>query len=117
MRSLLISGRSPFSIFTYLLIVGSISTYDWLLTANYASSLSTMEENPLGRWIMGLNNGPIQRIMDPPNLGLFLLLKALGTLLVLVTMYLLYDKYRRVGHPVALGVSVAQIVLAVYLTV
>jgi hypothetical protein len=37
--------------------------------------------------------------------------------LVLSVMYQLFRRYRNIGHPVAIGVSMAQLALAVYLTV
>jgi hypothetical protein len=113
-------GRLRFpkwTIYLYLTVVGGVSAYDWLLTVIYASCLHTTEENPVGRWLMGASDTPIFPCTPPPYLNLFLGLKLLGTCLVLSVMYQLFRRYRNIGHPVAIGVSMAQLALAVYLTV
>ncbi|MFY8201099.1 MAG: hypothetical protein ACOVLE_10535 [Pirellula staleyi] len=103
------------SIFIYLLIVASVAVYDFVLTIKYSSMLQFMEENPVGRWLMGLDK--LSRDFgETPDLTLFLTLKTIGTLTVLATMYLLFRWRSRIGHPVALGVSSYQIYLAGYLT-
>jgi hypothetical protein len=104
------------TIYFYLLVVGGVSAYDWLLTVVYASCLHTTEENPVGRWLMGASDNPVFPCTPPPYLNLFLGLKVLGTRLVLSVMYQLFRRYRSIGHPVAIGVSIAQLALAFYLT-
>lgn len=112
------SLRFPkWTIYIYLVVVGSVSAYDWLLTVVYASCLHTTEENPMGRWLMGASVNSIFPCTPPPYLNFFLGLKALGTCLVLSVMYQLFQKYRSIGHPVAIGVSMAQLALAIYLTI
>jgi hypothetical protein len=103
------------SIFIYLLIVASVAVYDFVLTIRYSPMLQFMEENPLGRWLMGLDKLS-RNFGETPDLTLFLTLKTIGTLTVLATMYLLFRWRSRIGHPVALGVSSYQIYLAGYLT-
>lgn len=102
------------SIFSYLLIVASVAVYDFVLTITYAPMLQFMEENPVGRWLMGLDG--FDFVVKSPDLTLFLTMKTIGTLTVLVAIYLLVQWRSRIGHPVALGVSSFQIFLAGYLT-
>jgi hypothetical protein len=104
---------SLIAIYSYLTVVASVSIYDFVLTVQYAECLEQMEENPIGRWIMGLDHLKFGQIADPT---MFLILKALGTILVLAIMYVLFTRRTRIGHPVALGVASFQIVLACYLT-
>jgi len=103
------------SIFSYLLIVASVAVYDFVLTITYAPTLQFMEENPLGRWLMGLDRLELA-FGESPDLTLFLTMKTIGTLTVLATMYVLVQWRSKIGHPVALGVSSFQIYLAGYLT-
>ena len=81
----------------------------------YAVSLQHMEENPVGRWLMGLHNMS-HSFGETPDLSFFLAMKILGTMLVLTTMYLLIRWRARIGNPVSIGVSSFQIFLASYLT-
>jgi hypothetical protein len=94
-------------------VIGLVSLYDMYLTVLYASSLKYMERNPLGRWLMRLDDLPSGVI---PDLTLFLSAKSMGTFLVLLIVTTLYCRRRRIGQPVALGVSLFQILLAGYLT-
>lgn len=113
------SGRLRFpkwTIYLYLIVVGGVSAYDWFLTVAYSTCLHATEENPMGRWLMGASDNPVFPCTPPPYLNVFLTLKILGTCLVLSVMYQLFSRYRNIGHPVAIGVSMAQLVLAVYLT-
>lgn len=93
-------------------IIGLVSLYDMYLTVLYASSLKYMERNPVGRWLMRLDDLPGGVI---PDLTLFLSAKSMGTFLVLLIVTTLYYRRRRIGQPVALGVSLFQILLAGYL--
>ncbi len=101
------------SVATYLIVVSTVAVYDIMLTIRYWRSLKQMEENPIGRWLMNLdriNEGSM------PNLSLFIAMKSLGTIIVLLTIYAMVTRSSRLGHPVAVGVSSFQLVLAVYLT-
>lgn len=104
---------SSLPIACYCIIVGLVSVYDMYLTIKYAQYLKYMEQNPVGRWLMQLDqlhNGAI------PDLTLFLSAKSIGTLIVLIILAMLYHHRRRIGHPVAVGVSAFQVLLAWYLT-
>lgn len=94
-------------------VVGLVSIYDMFLTVVYAPYLKSLEQNPIGRWLMQLDQISNH---DSPDLTLFLFVKSLGTLLVIATVALLYCKYHRIGQPVAFGVTSFQVLLAMYLT-
>lgn len=104
---------SYLSVATYLTVVATVAVYDMILTIRYWNSLKQLEENPIGRWLLNLDH-----IQDGtvPNLALFLSLKALGTVIVLMTIAFLVTRSSRLGHPVATGVSCFQLGLATYLT-
>jgi len=104
---------SYLSVATYLTVVATVAIYDMMLTMRYWSSLKQMEENPIGRWLLNLDH-----IQDGtvPNLALFLSMKAIGTVIVLLTIAFLVTRSSRLGHPVATGVSCFQLGLATYLT-
>lgn len=104
-----------FSTVFYLMIVAMVAVYDTIMTVLYAASLQFMEENPIGRWLMGLHNLN-HSFGETPDLSFFLTMKVLGTLIVLTTMYLLIRWRSRIGNPVSIGVSSFQISLAFYLT-
>ena len=101
------------SIATYLSVVATVAVYDMILTVRYWQSLKEMEVNPIGRWLMNLD-----RIAEGsmPNLSLFIAMKSIGTIIVLLTIYALVTRRSRLGHPVAVGVTSFQLVLALYLT-
>jgi hypothetical protein len=102
----------------YVLVIGGVSLYDILLTIRYRDSLYDLELNPFGRWIMDLDNVPIDGVSPgfPPDVGPFLVAKSLGTVVVLAVIVALVWRLKRLGHSVAIGVSGFQIALAAYLT-
>jgi hypothetical protein len=109
-----IAWHQSLSVTMYLLIVSAVSIYDMLMTVRYADTLKYMEQNPFGRWMMRLDeleNGV------PPDLTLFLSAKSLGTVLVMLVLFGLVRYRARLGHPVAIGVSICQLMLLWYLTV
>lgn len=105
--------QASISVACYCVIIGAVSIYDMFLTIRYASSLKYMERNPVGRWMMQLDQ---LSSGDLPDLTLFLSAKSIGTLLVLAIIAALYHRRRRIGQPVAIGVASFQIVLGWYLT-
>jgi len=98
---------------TYLAIVASVAIYDIYMTVYYAATLKQMEQNPIGRLLMGLDEME-EGFM--PNVSLFIAMKSLGTLIVLLSICFLTVRKARIGHPVAVGVSCFQLGLATYLT-
>ena len=109
-------GSWPFaalSVMTYLAIISTVAVYDMHLTVRYSNSLKQYEQNPIGRWLMNLDQIGMNTL---PDLTLFLSLKAIGTISVLIIIVGLVRLRARVGHPVGFGVATFQIALAYYLT-
>ena len=102
-----------FFIVVQCLVIGLVSIYDMYMTVRYASSLKYMERNPVGRWIMQLDHLPNGEL---PDLTLFLSAKSIGTLLVVAIIAMLYRRRHQIAQPVAMGVTLFQILLGGYLT-
>lgn len=100
----------------YVTVVGMVAAYDIVLTIRYANFLVQLEENPIGRWIMNLKHDTIYNIEATPNIAPFIVLKVIGTLIVLGVIIALMRWRTHVGHLVGLGVSGFQLGLAAYLT-
>lgn len=111
-KKLLIKIVSFVSLAAYMLVIGTISLYDMVLTVRYAESLKQLELNPVGRWLMQLDQLPRDAV---PDLTVFLLAKGLGTAIVLLVILMITLRRSRIGHPVGVGVSLCQIMLAMYL--
>lgn len=107
---------SCFATVVYIAVVGMVAAYDIVLTIRYAKFLSQLEENPIGRWIMNLKNETICNIEDAPNVIPFIILKVIGTVVVLGVIVALIRWRSHIGHLVGLGVSGFQLGLAAYLT-
>jgi hypothetical protein len=105
--------KSAVSTATYLTIIATVAIYDILLTIRYWESLKQLEENPVGRWLMNLDQ---VELVAASNLTLFLIMKSAGTLIVLLTVYTLIKRRGRIGHPIAAGVALFQLILAMHLT-
>lgn len=105
--------KSAISTATYLIVIASVAIYDILLTIKYWESLKQLEENPIGRWLMNLDQ--VEKVAIP-NLALFVVAKSIGTIIVLITVYTLVKRRGRIGHPIGAGVSSFQLLLATYLT-
>ena len=100
------------SLAAYMLVIGAISLYDMVLTVRYAESLKQLELNPVGRWLMQLDQLPKDAT---PDLTVFLFAKGMGTAIVLLVILMMTLRRARIGHPVGVGVSLCQIMLAMYL--
>jgi hypothetical protein len=105
--------KSAISTATYLIVIASVALYDILLTIQYWESLKQLEENPVGRWLMNLDQ--VDKVAAS-SVTLFVIVKSLGTLVVLLTVYTLIKRRGRIGHPIAVGVASFQLALATYLT-
>jgi hypothetical protein len=105
-------------VFLYLAIIAMVAAYDIYLTFQYQKTLYEMELNPIGRWIMGLDNLKIPGVypVTPPNILPFVLLKSTGTIIVLGSITFLVSRWGRIGHGVGIGVSAFQLGLAAFLT-
>jgi len=97
-------------------VVSLVAAYDIVLTIRYANFLVQLEENPIGRWIMNLKHSTIYDIEVTPNIVPFIVLKVLGTILVIGVIVALIRWRAHIGHLVGLGVSCFQLGLAAYLT-
>lgn len=64
-------------------VIGLVSAFDTYLTIKYAVSLDVYEQNPLGRWLMGLDEGPV---CDTQQIAAFITAKFIGTIIVLVSI-------------------------------
>jgi hypothetical protein len=107
----IVRGVSNALLLFYLAVIGAISLYDMILTVRYAESLKQLELNPIGRWLMQLDHIPKNSIPDVS----FLLAKGFGTAIVLLVIFWITRRRARLGHPIGMGVSLCQILLAVYL--
>lgn len=97
-------------------MVGLVAAYDIVLTIRYAKFLSQLEENPIGRWIMNLKDESICNLEATPNVMPFIILKVIGTVVVVGVIVALIRWRSHMGHLVGLGVSGFQLGLAAYLT-
>lgn len=91
------------------LLIGFVSAYDSYLTVMYVDSLQGLELNPVGRFMMGLDE-PLNGYT--PHIALFLGCKFAGTVLVLFILQILWIWRRQLGSMVALKVAAAQTLLA-----
>lgn len=91
------------------LFIGLISAYDSYLTVKYVDFLQGLELNPIGRWLMGLDEPMMQ---ESPQIALFLGCKFAGTVIVLFVLQMLWMWRRKLSGVVALKVAFAQFLLA-----
>lgn len=90
------------------LVIGAVAAYDTYLTVQFQETMHLLEQNPVGRWLIQMNDGSV---------ALFVGAKFVGTILVLGAIPLLYLRQRTLGVVVASGVAVCQVVLLCYLTI
>ena len=100
---------TPLSSLFYLLwaIIVAVSVHDWYLVIINHRSISQDERNPLGRWLIEVNDGSI---------AYFLITKLIGTILAATVILLIHWSNRRLALVVAGVVSCFQIMLLIYLT-
>lgn len=94
------------------LCIGLISAYDSYLTIKYFASLKALELNPVGRWMMGLDSGPIDGVS---HIALFLGCKFAGTVIVLFVLQMIWFWRRRWSGVIALKVALFQLALLLML--
>lgn len=90
------------------IVIGLIAAYDTYLTVRFQDTLVFMERNPIGRWLIAVDDGSV---------ALFVGAKVLGTIVVLGAILLLYSQRSRFGLIVSSGVAACQIGLLGYLTI
>jgi hypothetical protein len=92
---------------TLFVIIAAVAAYDVYLSIKLQASLYAMEENPLGRWLIELDNGDV---------ALFMTAKMIGTTVVLLLLPALYRYRRRIGMATVGGLASMQASLFCYLT-
>src|SRR5271170_1744343 len=92
------SGWTPF--FTgALLFVGAVSFYDGYLVLRTGDMIQDFEKNPLGLYLIKIDNG---------NPSVFLRVKAAGTILALTGLSFLHRHSKRIATPIAFALSLFQ---------
>lgn len=104
--------RHRFTVPICSLLIGFVSAYDSYLTVMYVDSIQSLELNPVGRWMMGLDD-PLNSYT--PQIAFFLGCKFAGTVLVLFVLQILWIWRRHLSSMVALKVALAQTLLALML--
>ncbi len=93
-------------------IILVVSALDIYLTVKYVEFLPQLELNPIGRWLLGLDNGPECKLQ---NAAAFITAKFAGNVLVLAIIEMLaHCRFRRVGF-VAAAVALFQILLGLFM--
>ncbi len=92
---------------TLFAIIAAVAAYDVYLSIKFQATLHAMEENPLGRWLIALDNGDV---------ALFMTAKMMGTMVVLLVLPAFYRFRRNLGMATASGVAAFQSSLFCYLT-
>jgi len=86
-----------------IVAISAIDTY-WLSKAR--SYIEEVEQNPIGQYLISLDNGDV---------SLFILCKFLGTYIAVAATYIIYKKYPKHGMVTAVSLAIAQIWLLLYL--
>ncbi len=93
-------------------IILTVSAVDIYLTVKYVESMPQLELNPVGRWLLGVDNGPECKLQ---HAAAFITAKFAGNVLVLAIIEMLaHCGFRRVGF-VAGAVALFQIMLGLFL--
>ena len=91
-----------------MLLITAVSLYDTYLIYYFESEIVSMEENPLGCWLLKVGDGQI---------GIFIRTKLAGTLCVLTTLFAMWLYRSRLVFPVTTSVASYQVGLFMYITV
>ena len=94
-------------------VISFVAAYDTYLTLKYAATLHDLERNPLGRWLMSLDCGPV---CDLQQIAAFVTAKFVGTFIVLLTIQVLAHWRLQLASTIALTVALFQLWLAYHLT-
>ncbi len=93
-------------------LIGVVSAYDIYLTVKYVEYLGTYELNPVGRWLMHLDDGPECELKQVAG---FITAKFAGNFLVLSVIEFLASWKRYLATAVAVPVVLFQLGLLFYL--
>lgn len=88
------------------LIIGFISAFDSYCSIKYRDFLYEFEQNPIGRYLIELDNGDV---------SLFIMIKIMGTILTLGILILLFLYNSKIGQISCFGVCTFQLFLLIYL--
>ncbi len=89
-----------------------VSAYDIYLTVKYVEYLPQLELNPVGRWMLGLDNGPSCSLQQA---AAFITAKFAGNVVVVAAIEMLATFGFRLVGIVAAAVAMFQVVLGFYL--
>ena len=92
---------------TLWLFIGVVSAYDAYLVSRYCETILEFELNPVGRYLIELNDG---------NVGVFLRAKAAGTLIVMSSLAIIHVRSERLAYPIVGSLAVLQFLLLLFLT-
>ncbi|MCU0720481.1 MAG: hypothetical protein MUC83_12305 [Pirellula sp.] len=99
----------------YCTVIAAVSLYDIYLTKLYAISLPQMEQNPIARIMMNLDEINDLHVIDvEPDVRGFLALKGLGTFTVVLVIVVMVFRRPKLGHPVGFGLTLIQLALLGY---
>jgi hypothetical protein len=90
------------------LFIGATSTFDAYLAMHFSQALE--EENPIGRFLIALASQP----GGPQDVSLLIGVKMFGTILVLGTLVLLYQRSRPAARVVIAALTLSQFFLMLY---
>jgi hypothetical protein len=93
-------------------VILTVSGMDIYLTVKYVEYMPQLELNPIGRWILGVDEGPHCKLQQA---AAFITAKFAGNVMVLAIIEMLaHCRFRRVGF-VAAAVALFQILLGIFL--
>lgn len=95
------------------LVIVMVSTYDTYLTIKYAEFLCECEQNPIARWLMNLDTGPVSNM---EQIAAFVTAKFAGNLLVVISLQAIGSWRPNLEAVVAIPVTIVQLYLGYYLT-
>lgn len=90
------------------IVILSVSVHDTLLIITNHEVIGQVEQNPVGVWLLDLQDGSI---------WLFVAVKLIATSLVVAIIVSIRRKHRKLGTVVACALAVFQIVLLIYLSI
>lgn len=94
------------------LLIGLVSAYDIYLTIKYVQYLGEMELNPIGRWLMNLDQGPTCELQQVAG---FITAKFAGNFIAISVIELLASWKRHLATAVALPIVLFQLWLLQFL--
>lgn len=103
---------SPFTLLACKVVIGVVSAYDIHQTIKYVEYLPEMELNPLGRWLMSLDDGPA---CDLQQVACFITAKFVGNFACLAIIELVSSWRRGFAAGIALLVASFQTLLLFFL--